>query len=210
MTDAERVLHILLHDLRTPIGVAQGYLRMMQDGRLTAAAETERAVAKALQALGQTARLCQDAGDFLDASSGPMRMAVVTAEAFVTQVESQARNRGVEIQAGRIPASARLALAGDVGRIGDAVVHVATATGQRSTLSIEADEAELRFLAVEEPGSSTADATPFDGWSHGLPLAVACRRIAWSSGRVLKLAKSNGMIVAFPLTSGMLERDGSV
>ena len=53
MTDAERVLRILLHDLRTPIGVAQGYLRMMQDGRLTEAAETERAVAKALQALGQ-------------------------------------------------------------------------------------------------------------------------------------------------------------
>jgi hypothetical protein len=211
MTDAERVLQILLHDLRTPIGVAQGYLRMMQDGRLTAAADTERAVAKALQALGQTARLCQDAGDFLDTSGGQPRLAVVPAETFATQVESQARNRGVEVQAGRIPASARLTLTGDVARIGDAVVDVAsTAAGKRSSLSIEADDAELRFLAVDEPGFSTAGAAPLDGWSYGLPLAVACRRIAWSSGRILKLAKSTGVIVAFPLTSETGERDGSV
>jgi signal transduction histidine kinase len=211
MTDAERVLQILLHDLRTPIGVAQGYLRMMQDGRLTEAAETERAMAKALQALGQTARLCQDASDFLETSNGQKRVALVTAATFATQVESEARNRGVEVQAGRIPAGARLALAGDVGRIGDAVLLVASAAGlKRPTLSIEADDAELRFLAADEPGASTTDAMPFDGWSRGLPLAVACRRIAWSSGRILKLATNNGVIVAFPLTSETGEKDGSV
>jgi len=211
MTDAERVLQILLHDLRTPIGVAQGYLRMMQDGRLTEAAETERAVAKALHALGQTARLCQDASDFLETSDAHKRIAVVTAASFATQVESQARNRGVEVHAGRIPASARLALAGDIARIGDAVVLIASTTGtKRPTLSIEADDAELRFLAVEEPGASTAGAMPLDGWSRGLPMAVACRRIAWSSGRILKLATNNGVIVAFPLTSETGERDGSV
>jgi len=212
MTDAERVLQILLHDLRTPIGVAQGYLRMLQDGRLTEAADTERAVTKALQALGQTARLCQDAGDFLDTSNGPGRNALVTAATFATQVEAEARNRGVEVQAGRIHAGARVALAGDVGRLGDAVVLVASTAGntRRSTLSIEADDAELRFLAVDEPGASTADAMPFDGWSRGLPLAVACRRIAWSSGRILKLAKNNGVIVAFPLTSETDERGGTV
>ena len=211
MTDAERVLQILLHDLRTPIGVAQGYLRMMQDGRLTEAADTERALTKALQALGQTARLCQDAGDFLDTSNGPGRNALVTAATFATQVEAEARNRGVEVQAGRIHAGARVALAGDVGRLGDAVVLVASTAGtRRSTLSIEADDVELRFLAVDEPGASTADAMPFDGWSRGLPLAVACRRIAWSSGRILTLAKNNGVIVAFPLTSGTDGKGGSV
>jgi signal transduction histidine kinase len=211
MTDAERVLQLLLHDLRTPIGVAQGYLRMMQDGRLTEAAETERAVAKALKALGQTARLCQDASDFLETSDAHKRIALVTAVSFATQVESQARNRGVEVSAGRIPASARLALAGDVARIGDAVVHVASTAGtRRPTLSIEADDAELRFLALDEPASSTADAMPLDGWSRGLPMAVACRRIAWSSGRILKLATNNGVIVAFPLTSETGERDGIV
>src|SRR6185436_4164890 len=112
----------------------------------------------------------------LETSNGHRRVTLVTAATFATQVESEARNRGVEVQAGRIPASARLALAGDVGRIGDAVVLVASAAGtKRSAMSIEADDTELRFLAVDEPVSSTADATPFDGWSRGLPLAVACR-----------------------------------
>jgi hypothetical protein len=211
MTDAERVLQILLHDLRTPIGVAQGYLRMMHDGRLTGAAETERAIAKALQALGQTARLCQEAGDFLDTSTSQKRAGFVTAASFATQVESEARNRGVEVQPGRIPASARLTIAGDVARIADAVILVtSTAGSNRPMLSIQSDDAELRFLAVDEPNASTADATPFDGWSRGLPLAVACRRIAWSSGRILKLAKNNGVIVTFPLTQETGERGGTV
>ena len=109
----------------------------MQDGRPTKRPRPS-AVAKALQALGQTARLCQDASDFLEGSDAQKRIAVVTAASFATQVESQARNRGVEVSAGRIPASARLALAGDVARIGDAVVHVASTAGtRRPTLSMK-------------------------------------------------------------------------
>ena len=208
MTDAERVLQILLHDLRTPIGVAQGYLRMLQDGRLSEAADTERAIAKALQALGQTARLCQDADAFLETSDGNGRIAVVNAATFATQVGTEARNKGVEVQTGRIPATACLALAGHVTPIGEAVVQVASAAGSKR-LSIEADDAELRFLAVDEPGTSSPSGVPFDGWGRGLSLAVACRRIAWSSGQILKLEKNSGMIVAFPLISEKGERDGS-
>ena len=209
MTDAERVLQILLHDLRTPIGVAQGYLRMLQDGRLSQAADVERAIAKSLQALGQTARLCQDADVFLETSDGHTRTSVVPAATFATQVESEGRNKGVEVLAGRIPATARLALVGNVAPIGEAVVQVTSTAGSKR-LFIEADNAELRFLAVDEPGTPAAGAIPFDGWARGLPLAVACRRITWSSGRILKLEKNNGVIVAFPLISETGERDGSV
>ena len=206
MTDAERVLHILLHDLRTPIGVAQGYLRMMQDGRLSEAADIERAITKALQALGQTARLCQEADAFLETSVGHDRKAVVSAATFATQVETESRNKGIEVLAGRIPATARLALVGNVAPIGEAVVQVTSTAGSKH-LSIEADNAELRFLAGE-PGASSDGAVAFDGWTRGLPLAVACRRITWSSGRILKLERNNGVIVAFPLISES-ERDGT-
>jgi signal transduction histidine kinase len=209
MTDAERVLQILLHDLRTPIGVAQGYLRMLQDGRLSDAADTERAIAKALQALGQTARLCEDAGAFLETTDGHPRSAIVNATSFATQVGTEARKKGVEVRTGRIPATAGLALAGHVTPLGEAVVQVTSAAGGKN-LSIEADDAELRFVAIDEPGASTAGTVPFDAWGRGLPFAVACRRIAWSSGRILKLEKNSGMIVAFPLISETGERGGSV
>lgn len=201
MTDAERVLHILLHDLRTPIGVAQGYLRMMQDGHLTSAAEMERAVAKALHALGQTARLCQNAGDFLEGADGGARVARVPAASFAGQIESMARTQGFTVESGRIPASAGLALTGDVALTCDAVVLVLSAAGSKSkAMRIEADEGELRFVATEDRQSQKPVAVPLDGWSQGLPVAAACRRITWSSGRILKFETGNGLIVALPLT----------
>ena len=200
MTDAERVLQILLHDLRTPIGVAQGYLRMMQEGHLTTAAEMERAVVKALHALGQTARLCQSAGDFLEGAVAGVRTARVPATSFVCWIESISRTQGFTVQSGRIPASAALALSGDVAATCDAVVLVLSAAGSKSkTMRIEADAGELRFAATADGPSPGTAAVPLDGWSQGLPVAIACRRITWSSGRILKF-ETGGLIVAFPLT----------
>jgi signal transduction histidine kinase len=210
MTDAERVLHVLLHDLRTPIGVAQGYLRMLQDGRMTSTADTARAITKALEALGQTGRLCQSASDFLEAPDGHPRTTSIAADKFAEQVELTARNQSLVTHSGRIHASARLALAGDVARLSEAVVLVlSTAGGKRGTLQVESDENELRFVATDGPNSSMPSLTPFDGWSQGLPLAVACRRIEWSSGQVLKFETGSGLIVTFPLKAGT-GRDGTV
>jgi signal transduction histidine kinase len=201
MTDAERLLQILLHDLRTPIGVAQGYLRMMQEGHLTTAAEVERAVAKALQALGQTAGLCQNAGDFLEGAKAATRVVHVRAATFADQIESIARTHGFTVESGRIPASAGLALSADIASTCEAVVHVLTAAGNRSkAMRIDADAGELRFVVTEDRESPSVAGVPLDGWSQKLPVAVACRRITWSSGRILKLETGNGLIVAFPLT----------
>jgi hypothetical protein len=211
MTDAERVLQILLHDLRTPIGVAQGYLRMLQEGHLTTAAETERAVAKALHALGLTARLCQSAGDFLEGATAGARDVRVSATSFACQIESIARTQGFTVESGRIPASAALALSGDIASTCDAIVFVLSAAGSKSkTMRIEADAGELKFVATEDR-QSPGTGVPLDGWSQSLPVAVACRRITWSSGRILKFETGNGLIVALPLTETpeIPEKDGT-
>src|SRR5436190_18249869 len=65
MTDAERVLSLLLHDLRTPLGVAHGYLRLIRDDRLPTPHEREKAIAGTQQALSRISRLCADAGAFV-------------------------------------------------------------------------------------------------------------------------------------------------
>lgn len=204
MTDAERVLHVLLHDLRTPIGVAQGYLRMIQDGRMTSAEDSSRAITKAINALAQTARLCQSAGDYLDATTESIRSAEIAAAAFVDQVKLSAGTQSISTSTGRIPAKSWLALAGDAARLADAIVlTLSTAGGKRGSIQAEADGRELRFVATDSigsPQSPTPSLVPLDGWSYGLPVAVACRRIAWSSGRILKFEAGNGLIVTFPLT----------
>jgi signal transduction histidine kinase len=66
MTDLEQAMHRLLHDFRTPIGVAQGYLRLIREGRLTSEADRERALDQAASSLGRLSRLCDDAADYLN------------------------------------------------------------------------------------------------------------------------------------------------
>jgi hypothetical protein len=211
MTDAERVLHALLHDLRTPLGAAQGYLRLIQEGQLKTAADQERALTRSLKALGDAARLCQSAGDFLDSSSGS-GVTRIGAEAFAKQVEGAARAKGLAVapleKDPDAPANSTLALTGNVGSLCDAIVFVLSTSARGSarngtTMHTRAGAHDLMFMArgAGEPprGGSPATAPDDRLWAVGLPLAVACRRIVKSSGQILSFDSNDGLIVAFPV-----------
>ena len=74
MTETERVLQVLIHDARTPIGVALGYLRMLQERRLATDEERDKAIARTLDAIGRLTRLCDQASGFV--GGGDTREAV--------------------------------------------------------------------------------------------------------------------------------------
>lgn len=57
-----QVLNTLAHEIRTPLAVSQGYLKLFLDGRLTNAEDTRRAMEQTRQALGTLATLCVDMG----------------------------------------------------------------------------------------------------------------------------------------------------
>lgn len=57
-----QVLNTLAHEIRTPLAVSQGYLKLLIDGRLKTADETRRAMEQTHQALGTLAALCADMG----------------------------------------------------------------------------------------------------------------------------------------------------
>jgi hypothetical protein len=59
MAETARQLHQLVHDVRGPLGIASGYLRLLQDGKIPDAADQRAAIAKALDALGRIDRLCE-------------------------------------------------------------------------------------------------------------------------------------------------------
>ena len=67
MRDAEKALDLLIHDLRAPLSVAQGYLRLIKEQRLPSVEERDRALAKTMDALGRMSGLCSDAAAFLRA-----------------------------------------------------------------------------------------------------------------------------------------------
>lgn len=55
-----QVLNTVAHEIRTPLAVSQGYLKLYLDGRLTTADDQQRALTKTRDALGLIATLCAD------------------------------------------------------------------------------------------------------------------------------------------------------
>ena len=53
-----QVLNTLAHEIRTPLAVSQGYLKLYLDGRLAAPDDQRRALQQAREALGVIAALC--------------------------------------------------------------------------------------------------------------------------------------------------------
>src|SRR3954470_12600639 len=101
MTDAERVLAALIHDVRTPLGVAHGYLRLVRTDKLPSAEDRERALAGTQDALAKISRLCQEAGGFLeDARPGPAR---ASARQLSERVAAVLAERGVAVAAPELP-----------------------------------------------------------------------------------------------------------
>jgi hypothetical protein len=91
-----QVLNTLAHEIRTPLAVSQGYLKLYLDGRLTNVDDTRRAFEQTRQALGALATLCVDMGKVStlseSASQGiPER---VSAADFVTGLRAQSEIDG--------------------------------------------------------------------------------------------------------------------
>lgn len=57
-----QVLNTLAHEIRTPLAVSQGYLKLYLDGRFTDVEDTRKAFEQTRQALGTLATLCVDMG----------------------------------------------------------------------------------------------------------------------------------------------------
>jgi hypothetical protein len=187
MTDLDRVLESLLHDLRSPLGVAGGYLRLMREQRLSSADETERAIMKTQDALRTMTTLCGEASEWLkDDPPGPP--AAVPVEALVAQVAAEAGRMHVAVEVeGTIQGTTLLALESDrVARAVAALLAVVSRdTSARLTLRVESGL--LRIAAVAPQRRAPEAAGDFDPWAYpGLSAALACRTIAQAGGRCLR------------------------
>ena len=181
MTDAERVLNLLIHDLRTPLGVAHGYLRLIREQRLTTRDDRERALASTQQALGRISRLCEDASGFLaePAEAAPVRASIAL---LVDRVTAQLREHGVAMTVPASPDRLTLIVGAGVDRLADAVSTVLQAMARSAPAGVRV-EIERRGAAV--PDRRRRPTGAFDPWrGHGLAVPLACRLIASVGGRV--------------------------
>jgi len=100
-----QVLNTLAHEIRTPLAVSQGYLKLYLDGRLTDVDATRKAFEQTRQALGTLATLCVDMGK-VSALSEPGARGVpgrVAAADFITSVRDSAEISAASFDGGVTP-----------------------------------------------------------------------------------------------------------
>ena len=207
MTDAERVLQVLIHDARTPLGVAQGYIRLLREERLETPDERERALSRAMDALGRIARLFDDASAFVVTPNRTAPTTTISAAFLAASVEARVREWEFAVTRGLVDPAARVRLGTSAERLAEAIAFVAAAVrhgGGTSSphLHIESATAGVRFAARAAGGPETRaegnpERSPFDAWSAGgLVVPLACRVIEEAGGRIDRVGSE--IVVTFP------------
>jgi hypothetical protein len=209
MSDAERVLSLLIHDLRTPLGVAHGYLRLIRADKLPSAADRDRALAGTQEALGRISRLCADAGAFLD-DEAPAS-GVATALELVDRVAAALDERGIPLDE-TAGAEGSVTVGTSLDRAAEAIVTLLASRAQKplaASARVDAGPAELRFTCGPERNGTVLDMDgadgerPFDPWhsAPSLPVVLAHRLVTGLGGRIWTLDGGRRIALALPLES---------
>jgi signal transduction histidine kinase len=209
MTDAERVLAVLIHDVRTPLGVAHGYLRLIRGDKLPAPEDRDRALAGTQEALAKISRLCQEAGGFLeDVRPGAIK---APARQLAERVTAALAERGVSVGAAELP-EGMVDVGTSVDRAADAIATLLAVRAKRTpgtVAAIDGTPAALRFACGPAGDGAAApamdgDERPFDPWhsTQGLGVPLAHRLVAAIGGRVWTASDGLALALSIPMEIG--------
>jgi signal transduction histidine kinase len=210
--DYEKALNLLIHDLRAPLSVAQGYLRLLAQQRLETDADRQKALTQSMEALGRIARLCDEASAY--AAEPQVGNALPTAVVEVSKLMRQVTDvcsalcPDLDFIVESAPLVGRVR-AIDVNRIAQSLAVILCAT-RRSTrsqsvrVSVQEGENEARFLLGCDDDRVALMSRPaelYDPWrgGHTIALPLACRIVAEAGGRVWTIADARGVVgIALP------------
>jgi light-regulated signal transduction histidine kinase (bacteriophytochrome) len=209
--DFSRALSVLIHDLRAPLSVASGYLRLIREERLTSIEDRDRALTGALEAVRRMSRLCDEASDF-GAVHDPTDLpsVLIAADDLTARVVAVLQSEGTPVEPQAVPNTCYVRVV-RADRVAAAVAHLLyTSLRQISQaepvgMDVVADDVALRFLAGtagQRHDLAHNEAVPFDPWrgGHGLQLPIACRDLYRVSGRVWTTASGRSAVgVHLPL-----------
>ena len=208
--ESVKALNVLIHDLRAPLSVAQGYLRLLQQDRLEAEADRQRAIAQSMEALGRITRLCADAAAFVaepTVSEGPA--VVIGASSLVERLTEACTARSSPITIDTGTGLSGTLRTDNLDRLVQSLAVVLCAV-RRSALkepvrvSVDEEQKEARFLlGCDDDRAALVSGPPetFDPWrgGHGIALPLACRTIAEAGGRIWTVADGRGAVgIALP------------
>jgi signal transduction histidine kinase len=206
----EKALNLLIHDLRAPLSVAQGYLRLLQQNRLEVEADRQRAITQSMEALGRITRLCEDAAAFVAepvSTDGPV--VALGASELVQRVSDACTARSsplMFVTGTRLLGTIRSAQLDRLVQSLAVVLCAARRSARKDSVrvSVHEEEKEARFLlGCEDDCAALVSGAPetFDPWrgGHGIALPLACRTITHAGGRIWTVADGRGAVgIALP------------
>jgi K+-sensing histidine kinase KdpD len=208
--ESVKALNLLIHDLRAPLSVAQGYLRLLQQNRLEAEVDRQRAMTQSMEALGRITRLCEDAAAFVaEPASTVGPVLTVRAAELVDQVTNACAARCSPLTFVVQPELSGTMRSANLDRLVQSVAVVLCAI-RRSTreepvcVSVVGEGKEAQFLLGcddDRAALVSGSAQTFDPWrgGHGIALPLACRTITEAGGRIWTVADGRGAVgIALP------------
>lgn len=208
--ETEKALNLLIHDVRAPLSVAQGYLRLLHQNKLETEADRQRAIAQSMEALGRIGRLCEDAATFVaePLTDGPVSSVQVSG--LVERLTKDCAERGSPLtfvpEPEILSGSVRII---NLDRVVQSIAVILCAV-RRSTrnpsvrVSVLEEAKEARFLlGCDDDRAALVSQQPetFDPWrgGHGIALPLACRLVMTAGGRIWTYANGQGAVgIALP------------
>jgi signal transduction histidine kinase len=182
--DISNVLHVLAHELRTPVGIAHGYVRLLLEDRLPQDADRRRALEQMQKALGRLSELSHEStalAAWFEREAATESH--VDARALIADLEGGEYTTQVVVDAAHLDAGARVR-SSDPGALTRALVTMVRATARelRNTdcmISARTDNGQLEVLAgpgeqipTLRQGRTNGDAGPIALERGGLGLAL--------------------------------------
>src|SRR5688572_11836619 len=121
--DIERLMHLLMHDLRSPLGVAQGYVSLL-NGQALSAEDRVRALRGVTDAIARISALVDDAATLLAPDETEGRWGFVDASLLCERVSAEAGRRGMHIASRDVCDGVKVRVGTSVDRLSEAITIV--------------------------------------------------------------------------------------
>jgi signal transduction histidine kinase len=180
-----RVLNTVAHEIRTPLAVSQGYVRLFLEGRLAAPDEQRSAFERVREALGVISNLCSDIGGLAglaDAGTRPLTERAPIGGLMVDLETALTAHAAVWRGSPRPEGAIASTGAGDLVKALAAVGAVAFAEARHGQRVVDLDAADAESLTVRfggEAAVASLPASPDDALAAEVPLDIGGHGMAF-------------------------------
>ena len=152
--DINDILHVLAHELRTPVGIAHGYVRLLLEDRLPQETDRRRALEQMQKALGRLSELSQESTALASWYEQDHQSAQhVDARALVERVAAADYEWPVTVETTEVPTGTMVRTA-DSTALGQAIVSLVRATARElrgTTCDVVSRVVDGRFELLAGP-----------------------------------------------------------